>query len=201
MLRPEKKFRDTALTTTVVGTSGTTMQGATTDELTAIINGTGENERNGSRVRLMAIHGRLQFHFPDVNAAALLDKTDDHVRIMIGIDKQANKAHATLVQILESGFIHAFRNIENIHRFIFLYDKTFVMNNTTVAGNGATDDKFDIGSKVKYLAINLRLNMPMYFDGTTGQKGEVTSHQIFMFAISARGTITMNNNWRIRYYG
>lgn len=200
MIRPERKFFDTALASTTVSTTGTTMQGATTAELTAIINGTGENERNGSRIRLVGIHGRIQLNLPSIVNDTTLDATYGRIRIMIGIDKQSNGAHAAMTDILESAGVDAFRNIENIHRFLFLYDKNFIIN-TQASPDGATANLWDTHEKIRFFQINLRLNMPMYFDGTTGQKAEVRSHQIFMFAISQAGRIKMTNKWRVRYYG
>ncbi len=200
MLRPEKKFFDTSVAATAMADTGTTLQGTTTTELTAIINGTGENERNGSRIRLMAIHGRMQIKLPLLNGVTTLGTCNEQLRIMIGIDKQANGAHAAVTDLLETAFIHSFRNIENNHRFIWLYDRMIIINQQ-VTGNGASDNLFDGAEKIIYKSINLKLNMPMYFDGSTGQKGEVRSHQIFMFGISARGLVTVQTGWRVRYYG
>ncbi len=196
MLRPEKKFFDTKLASTAISVNGTTMQGATNSELTAIINGTGENQRTGSRIRLKSIHGRVRI----VQQSETVKTTVyNQVRIVIGIDKQANGAHAAFTDLLEANTLHEFRNIENIHRFIFLYDKTFSFGSSGIGGGSST--VFMSVDQQKFININLRLNMPMYFDGATGQKAEVRSHQIFMYAVSLRAGATMINSWRIRYYG
>ncbi len=195
-LKPEKKFLDTNLGSTTIASTGTSMQNATTD-IIEIVNGTGENERNGSRVRLKSLHLRSII---TLDATTTTAGTFEFVRILIGIDKQANKAAVALSAILEgsSADIHNFRDMENLHRFIFLYDKTFCMNTTAFGSNGTTHAG---GIKCKYVNINLTMNVPIYYTGSTGAVTEIASHNLWAFAISESGRAKMINFWRVRFYG
>lgn len=189
----EKKFLDTSLATTTVASTGTSMEGAVA--LIEIVRGTGENERNGSRVRIKSVHAKITLTMSSATSATT---TSDIVRIMIGIDKQANAAVCTVGDLLESTAIDSFRNIENLHRFVWMYDKYHKLNVHGLGSNGTTHIT---GRNFKSVRINLKCNVPIYYDGGTGAVGEIRSHNLWAFAISEAGTIKMDNKWRIRYYG
>ena len=195
-LVPEKKFLDTTLASTAIGTSGTDMANATTG-LIEIVRGTGENERNGSRVRIKSLHGKIRLIFGSTTTIALMT---NQCRVIIGIDKQANGAAISNIgDVLEASNVESFRNIENIHRFVILYDKTFTYSSSGIGG-GSTTLGFS-PDQTKFLRINLNMNIPIYYDGATGDVSEIRSHNLFAYAVALRTGITMVNNWRIRYYG
>ncbi len=198
-IKPEKKFHDTILAATTISGTGTTMQNGTTDMI-ELVRGTGENERNGSRIRIKSIHGRIRLMLPHEDGVTTGAASFDQVRIMVGIDKQANGAAATMAQILEESVaINQFRNIENVHRFVMLYDRSFTFNATGFTG--MTTTTIDTPAVMKFIAINLQVNIPIYYDGALGAVSEIRSHNIFAFAISLNGRPTMICHWRIRYYG
>lgn len=197
-LKPEKKFLDTALAAATISATGTNMANGTT-EIIEIVQGTGENERNGSRVRIQSLHGRIFLTLPGLTGAGGEEQnTHDIVRIMIGIDKQCNGAVISVGDLLEGTDIHTFRNIENLHRFKWLYDVTHQMNTICAGGNGTA---IETCASQMYISINLPMNVPIYYDGATGAVAEIRSHNIFAFAISESGRAKMQNSWRVRYYG
>lgn len=64
----------------------------------------------------------------------------DVVRLILYLDKQANGATATITDILEANNYQAFRNVNNVDRFEFLYDETVPINPQAGAGNGTAND-------------------------------------------------------------
>ena len=186
----EKKYKDTTLALTTIANTGTSLQNATTN-ITEILNGTGESERTGHRVRVMSLQANMLLVLP----AGTTANDSDEVRIIIVVDKQANGALATLTHILETVGYQAFRNIENGNRFVWLYNKTFSMNPPAMGTATSSSERF------KHLKVFFKLAMPMYFDGLLGETGEVRSHQILAFAITRDGRVQMQVQWRIRFYG
>ena len=140
----EKKFFDTQLTSTAVPTAG-----VVNPNLVIIPQGDGESERIGRKIVVtnVLVHGSIN-----------TDTTDEgqQVRIMLVQDKQANGAVFNTGQVLAQLSYQAFREMENIERFVVLYDKTITMT----AGNfDGTDQK----RQSKRFVINKKVNIPILY--------------------------------------
>lgn len=188
----EKKFLDTVVTDIVV--PATMVLG--TDFLT-VVAGVGESQRIGRMivVKNIRVRGCLVLS-PKTSQEAT---NGDRLRVVMYLDKQANGALATSSVLFQSDTIDSFRNVENITRFKFLYDKTFVFNHPAGAGDGSSANDW-IGL-VRNFKINLRCNIPIEYASTTGVIAERCCNNIGFAFISETGGSGLQTNVRVRFVG
>lgn len=183
----ELKYFDTVLAETTVANSGTILNSS----LNLLVQGSGETQRVGRKVVLKSIHLR---GFCEANDSATVGA--EAVRIIIYLDKQANGAAATVGDILESADYRAFNDLEAFGRYIILKDWYFALNRMVNATITA-DKLFSVGM---VLSWNRRVNIPLYFEGSTGALTEVKSNNIGVMAITRSNLVVgVEYHTRIRY--
>ncbi len=185
----ELKFHDVDLDDAVIAATGT---------ITATINiipqGTTEVQRIGRKCTIRQINWRFHVDFPVVTTAAAAN--GDVVRVILYLDKQANKATAAVTDILRTADYQSFNNLNNKARFRTLMDRTYDLNSPSGAGDGATND---------YSAQNItddlykKVNIPLEFTSTTGAIGEITSNNIGVLLISQGGLAGFQSKFRLRF--
>ncbi len=185
----EKKFYD--FTLAEVGmTAGfefinKTLGGPTAESssLNDIKQGTGEEERIGRKCTIRNINIRLTLHWIPAASSDLTeaDDTSITVRLVLYCDKQCNGAAAAALDLFDTNVYNSYRNLANITRFKFLYDKLLTFNTTAIAaGNGTANDSARI-IKAFQVRISKRVNIPIEFDSTTGDISEIRSNNIGLF--------------------
>lgn len=188
----ELKFHDVNLDDAAVAAAGTV-----TDSVVKIAQGTGQSQRDGRKCVIAKIGWRYRLTLPEyVNQPT--PSPGDVVRMLMYVDKQANGATATVLDILAAASYQSFNNLSNKSRFYTLMDKTITMNYQTLAGvTGAVDGAVEVyeGSFYK------NCDVPLEFSDTLGAITEIRSNNIGVLLISAFGVATFNSKLRFRFVG
>lgn len=195
-LQQELKFKDTVSTDAVVVFTGAIQIGPN-----LVAQGTGEEERVGRKIIIRSISCRFQCVLPaDPDAPNITG--GDTLRIIIYIDKQANGAAATVLDILETATYDSYRNLSNTNRFIILKDKWVTMNRPNSVLDGQAPETSTSPIFVREWKWYKKLNLPIEFDGTSGVLTEIQSNNISYLYITAFGIAGVNLQCtRIRFDG
>ncbi len=196
MRRPEKKFYDTDLTDTSIGSGGQAFiaalggPAASTLTMVDIKQGVGEKERIGRKCTITNIYIRLTVEWITiVSAGGSLTPLQGHerIRIILFWDKQCNGAAANFVDILESDKINSFRNLANNKRFVILYDKTRDFSAQWIAAGDGTANDEAICHREYSWKITKKVFIPIEYNSTTGALSEIRSNNIGLYAWSSNG--------------
>lgn len=193
-LQQELKFKDTVSTDAIVSATGGIAIGPN-----LVVQGTGEEERIGRKIIIRSIAARFQVVLPSQTNADDLNGGDT-IRIIIFVDKQANGANATVLDILETATYDSFRNLANKNRFNILIDKWTTLNRRVSMTDGTNTASTPL--VIKEFKFFAKLNLPIEFDGTTGAVTEIQSNNIQYLYISSQGVGGIPNQCtRIRFDG
>lgn len=185
----ELKFHDVDLDDAVVSGGGTV-----TATINIIPQGTTEVERIGRKCNIRKIAWRYSLSLPAAAGATLV--SGDILRMILFIDKQANGATAAVTDVLESAHYQSFNNLSNSGRFRILMDKTYDLNNTAGAGDGAVNDSplWEISD-----SFYKDCNIPIEFSSTTGAITEIRSNNLGVLLISRGGSPKLDSKFRLRF--
>lgn len=206
ILRPEKKFHDIAITTTVLNAVATLVAAdnvhTNLQTIVGIAQGTTEGTRIGRKCTVTDIFARLNFEFETGASSDLTQANVAHetVRIMMFWDKQANGSAGGSTDILETNHWASFRNLANSKRFRILYDKTFSWNTTAIgAGNGTANDSQRVIRDYR-VNISKKVFIPIEYLLTTGAlTSNIATNNIGMLFWSKHGSrMNINGDSRIR---
>ncbi len=188
----ETKFIDTTINDAVIAIGGT-LQGS----ITIIPQGDTESSRTGRDVTIKSIFMHISI---DINA--IPDSADafssDTVRIIVFVDKQTNGSLVGVTSILETAVYNSFRNLNNSGRFIFLYDKFFVINRLVTPTDGTNTNSSGIASIFEKVQI-INKNIILDYTSTSGALSEMTSNSIGVLYISRLALSGVENFVRVRY--
>ncbi len=129
--------------------------------------------------------------------AGATPKSGDTVRVILYLDKQVNGATASATLILESANYQSFNNLSNSGRFCTLMDRTYTLNHTNLASDGAgvvsssnifVDDSF-------YKDCNI----PIEFNSTSGVITEISSNNIGVLLLAKVGEVAFESKMRLRF--
>ncbi len=193
----ELKFKDTQQTTTVIGNTFQTLQTTIND----IAQNTSETGRIGRNIVLKKIMFKGELNLISQSGVDAVFDSNDHVRLILYLDKQTNGAVASIADILETtgvGSQNSFRNLANSKRFVILYDKKWTLHANISEGVGATFQSSSLTLPVEFF---MNVNLPIEFDSTTGSISEMQSNNIGFIAVSEFGKTNITGFFRIRYYG
>ncbi len=185
----EHKFFDTAVGPLTSAATGAIFL----DSICKIPQGVTENTRIGRKCTLKTISMRGTVKLPSQTSK---NTTQDRIRYIIYLDKQANGAIGTVLGLLESTTVDAFRNLAETGRYTVLADKTIAINTLCGGGDGTTED---YGIVTRNFWFNKKCNIPLEFSGVTGALTELRSNNIGIMFISEEARIIMEVNMRVRY--
>ncbi len=182
------------------GTKGSTTTSATGAisnlSLNLIAQGITEVTRVGRRimVRSLFLHGNVT-----LPTTATVADTSDSARVIVYLDKQANKATAATTDIMEATIsIDSFRNLANKGRFRILSDRKYDVTSRAGAGEAAGDSEY--GEQIISWDVALpKLSIPIEFTADTGAIGEITSNNIGVMTIGRSAKCGVGYKWRLRY--
>ncbi len=179
----EKKFFDTTLSSTSLATAGVVLN----DSLNLIPQNVTETGRIGRKVVIRKIHMR-GFMILAANATA----SSEVYRVMLVLDRQANGAAATVLNVLDTADEKSYNNLANSGRFLVLKDWYGAMNKTADVGT-------NINSVIKTFTYNKSCEIPLEFDAAVGAITEIRSNNLFLIGISSSTTISVSHTTRVRY--
>lgn len=185
----ELKFYDTSFAPEV-DTTGLFIAPTIND----VAQGVTESTRVGRKMVIRKIHARYTWNSqPAVTAG----NSDNQVRVIMGVDKQANGDAPVLLDILETNAWNAYYNLANSNRFIILHDHMLNFQAT-----GATDDEMGgdqkfMGKQI-YKTFHKNCNIPIEYDGVSGDLGTIKSNNIWIFALTRFDLPVMGVSVKVR---
>ncbi len=187
----ERKFFDqTVNSSTPVPTAGEILNSGS---LVNIAQGATEITRVGRKAVIRNINWRYHLF---IGTGTNFGLANAHVRMILYWDKQANKATAAVLDILETAEWESFRNLANGNRFEILYDKVIDMYCTAAAGNGSSNDFMGVFERGEYFK---KCEIPIEYTSTTGAIGEITSNNIGVLMIADVATAVCHGKMRLRF--
>lgn len=174
--RYEKKFIDTALNAAMKEFN---MAGVVQNDFVVMASGSENGKRIGSQITVTNINAHLDLITGTSPTNPGLDNTC--VRVILGIDKQANGAATAVGDVLQSASPYAFRNMYTLNRFIILKDKLFDINPTVYTTTGP-----NVAQNGRVLKFSWKGQLPILYSGATASITEIKSNNIFLLVIADR---------------
>jgi len=173
--RYEKKFLDTATSSAVRQFES---NGSVQADFVVMAQGTANGTRIGSQITVTNIN----CHLDVVTGTNASNPGVAHtpVRIILGIDKQANGAAPAVLDVLQTASPYSFRNMYTLNRFIILKDKLFDMNPILYVSAP------NVGENGRILKFAWKGQLPILYSGTTASITEIKSNNVFLLVISDR---------------
>ncbi len=186
----ELKFHDIAVDDASIAVNGVIQN---TGSINLIPQGVTEVQRVGRKCVIRSINWRYNLQI----AAQANLTSDETIRMIMYVDKQANGATATVTGILETDDYQSFRNLANSGRFNILYDKTHSLNASAGGGDGTANDAAPMNIN---RAFYKKCSIPLEFDSTTGAITEIRSNNIGILTVSKNGTVAvLDSRIRLRF--
>ncbi len=191
----ELKFHDVDLDDAAIATAGTVVP-----TVNIIPQGVTEKTRVGRKCTIKSIGWRYRMSLPEVNDAGS-PSNGDVVRVIMFLDRQANKATAAVTDLLESANFQSFNQLANKNRFRVLHDKMYDINYKTLASHGFAADTFDSAQVQLSGEFFARVTIPIEFDdsASTGVISTITSNNIGVVLIGATGAAGFDSKIRLRF--
>ncbi len=190
----ERKFHDVTINNgdgnTVVATAGNIQNSGT---IIVIPQGATEITRVGRKAVIRQINWRYHSW---IESGTNLNASSAFLRIILYWDKQANKATAAVLDILETANWQSFRNLANGERFEILLDRTEDLLCKGVAGNGTSNDFLYTLIRGEYFK---KCEIPIEYNSTTGAIGEITSSNLGILLISSAAYMKFDSRMRMRF--
>lgn len=200
----ETKFFDVESVDDAFSTTWAPMEPATTN-LTAVMQGDGESNRDGRKYAIKSIHIRGWVGVPAIEAQTA-PISDQVCRIALVWDTQTNGAQLTATSVFDGGLtedLHAFRNLQFTKRFKVLWDKTFkVPVGTANMAQGGIDLFAHALIRIPF-KFNKTFKTPISvtMSGTSADIANVTDNSIHMIGVGTHSTTDLTYQCRIRFVG
>ncbi len=186
----ESKFLDQTVDVTTISATGEIASAS----LVVLPQGNDDSERIGRKVTVTSIGMKYDVNLPKATDG---NETADTIRLILYWDKQANGATATMATLLEDGTDWlSFRNLTETGRYVFLMDRTFVIEAPGISGNGTTTET---GQAIHHDDFYKTVNIPIEYSGITGVIAQIRSNNIGLAVISRTGLADLDSVIRIRY--
>jgi len=172
--RYEKKFLDTNLS---AGMGEFSTSGVRQADFAIMASGSGNGQRIGNRITVTNINAHLNIQ--SGISASNPGMNNTVVRVIMGIDKQANGASPDVLDVLQTASPYAFRNMYTLNRFVILKDKLLALNPQ------ASDASYT-GQVSRVLKFSWKGQLPILYSDTTASISVIESNNIFLLVIADR---------------
>jgi len=154
--------------------------------------GTTRSSRVGQKIRVVRVQAQFSFQLQPTGSS----EGDNFVRIALITDKQANGTQALETDFYTNGGAEVttmqMLNVANLQRFNHPWSK--------VLGINANGSGVSVLHKTTYLRVDKRVNIPVFYSGTTGSVTEIRSNHIFFFLKAFVNTsMFFNAKYRVWY--
>ncbi len=187
----ELKFHDVDLDDASISATGTV-----TPTINIIPQGVTEKQRVGRKCTIKQINWRFTLSLP-----AAADQADppapDIARVIMYLDKQANQATASVVDILESTNYQSFNNLSNKKRFRILMSRVYDLEYKTSITDGTNTGAYPQQNVTD--SFFKKVNIPIEFNSTAGAITEITSNNLGVLLIAKNGTMIFTSKIRLRF--
>lgn len=192
VIKPELKSRGNPISVAAISVVGD----VASSSLVVIAENTSSVGRIGRKCTIVKISFNWSLSIPGFESQP--DPRDgDAVRMMLIQDLQCNGTAAIPSQILASTDYQSFRNLNETHRFKVLYDKTVVLNYTSLSTNGAND--FSSGGVTRNGSWFKNVNIPILYNGISGLLATIRSNNLLLIVTSREGDAGIVGQIRVRY--
>lgn len=188
---PELKWLDSDILDVVVA-----QVGAISSSIVLIPQGVTESTRVGRKCTITNIGWRISIGLPEIDAA-VTPAQGDIIRCMLIHDRQCNGAYPAVTDVLEDAQFQSFNNLANKSRFRTLMDRSYAINYTGMASDGA--GVVSQGSNLIEDSYFKKVNIPIEYDGATGAVTEIKSNNLFCLFISDTGSAGVWTSVRVRF--
>ncbi len=198
----EKKFSDSELAATAITATWAPVENATMDSLAGVAQGVTESTHIGRVLYIHSIHVNGQLTTASLEAQAA-PAPEIAVRMCILLDKQSNNAQMTGADAMDTGQtedVIGFRNLQNSHRFRFLYNRKWIIIRKVV--NEGAVNSFAAAPVQKFFSMNHRFNPPLKVitSGTGSTIADITDNSIHLIACaSTTSQVLINYQSRVRF--
>lgn len=202
----EKKFHDTIVQSTAIGTAAWTAINPTGDSLSAIAQGDTGETRDGRvyHIESIGVHGNVQY---SVSESAAAPPAGAVVRVVFGVDRQTNNTVVTPSNVMTDGGAageeyNGWKNLDNVDRYQILMDKTITINPVVV--NEGAANLFAVGKTERQFKFWKKFNPPLKVVTSlaTGVVGAISDNSIFcIVAAKNTGTAGISYSGRVRFLG
>ncbi len=187
----EIKFHDVDVDDATIAANGTIAKSS----ILTIAQGDTSVTRSGRQIFVKSILWRYQIQLPNATAAG---GSSDSVRVIMYLDRQANRAAATVTNILASDNYLSFKNLHVGSRFGILYDKTHSLN-SSISGDGTTVDTSVVNRDGRYFK-EFKRHIPILYNSTVGALTEMEQKNIGVLLLSSAGLCQFLSKVRVRFH-
>jgi len=188
---PDKKYEDHIYAPAVITTAG-----SVTDPLCKPLSGAGDNNRVGNHLTITNVGIKGTFEvvtagYTDATAAP----THEKLRLMLVYDRQANGTSFSPTDVLATANVESFRNMDQLDRFVVLWDKTYDLG---AEGSVYSAARIDGGG---HISFNKKISLPVDFADDAGDPVAATikTGALRMLRISRLGIVQCNYVVRTKY--
>lgn len=164
----ESTFSSTIVSVTTSWT-GTEVDPGTLNCLFAPTQGDDNSQRTGRKAFVKALRFRGRFTVPAQTAQAATPDAALVIRLIVYMDKQTNGAQNAAQNVISgdaaSAALEMFQSRANFGRFKILKDKTFTLQNPTIAG---ITGSYEQSSLVREFKMTCKPNMWINYNATNG---------------------------------
>lgn len=189
----ELKFLDVSVANAAIPVTGSIQTGGT---LLVIPQNLTDKGRIGRSLVVRDLEWRGTLTIPEVEGSVNPPQSDV-TRMIVYLDKQSNKATASVTNILETAAIDAPFNLENEGRFTVLWDKVITIDRSTFTQTAA--NVFAGAEHIRKFHYGKKTNIKIEYSGVDGTLDELTSNNLAVLLISKNAIIALTSNFRIRY--
>lgn len=206
----EVKFTDVSRERAVLASG--TMTGLEADPstklcLNSLTAGPGESQRIGRKIHMLSIQlaGVIDTTIMSLSTMPL----NNTYFVALVLDTQTNGAQlaSELVFKNNSGVVNTctapFRNLKYVDRFKVLWSKQLKRNPAGSTQHIASGSDFDTAGTITPFKMNMRLNIDVLYDDTTGNVSAITDNSLHIIACTNSELLApfIRYNCRIRYTG
>lgn len=168
--------------------------------------GSSATERIGRKIFIKRVQAKLKIHLLNYqDATGTGDMSNQRVRILMYLDKQANGAAATVTTLLANSTIagglvrpeiHSWRNMEHVDRYRILYDKVHTIAYTASGRTSDSENDLDnvLVSNIKSLSFGKNCNIEILYSLGDGILAEIQSNNIGMLLLTEEGGVFGKRN-------
>ncbi len=201
-MKPDEiKFIDFELDTEAFTGAWAAKNPTTVNCLSAVAQGDGESDRDGRTYYITSIHIKGEFNIAAIEAstAPLNDRVS---RICVVWDKQTNNTEIVATDVMDAGQsndVYAYRNLQEVTRFVILYDKTVTIRPPQT--NEGAANAYAAGAAIRRFKFDHYFKRPIkvVMTGTSGVVGSVSNNSLAVIGISDSATVLLTYQARLRY--
>lgn len=202
----QKKFFDTSRDANITSSSiaGSESDPTTKNTLFCPVQGSGENDRDGSRAQIKSVTVQGNVRLLPLSGTATPPAVT-HGWMALVLDKQTNASQLNAEDVFETSFIleaiEPFRNLEFESRFEVLHLQKFSFKNIPMSTISAGTSQ-DYGAGIHSFKMETIADIPVQFKANAGTVSDIVDNSLHVICLTnATNTCRLEYNARCRFVG